>query len=96
MAIVKNVNGTSGLKCKCGSWLDHWKRFSGQTVNYCVEVGCREKEVLGAHVQRDDIFDRSWYIVPLCAKHNQQTNSLAISDAVNLVSANRAITCDKH
>jgi hypothetical protein len=94
MATVKNINGTSGLKCKCGSWLDHWKKFSGQKVNYCVEVNCREKEVLGAHVQKSGIYyDDAWYIVPLCAKHNQATASLQISDAVKLVPANKALTC---
>ena len=35
---VKNINGTSAYTCKCGSWLDHWKKFSGQSLsNYCSE-----------------------------------------------------------
>lgn len=90
---VKNINGTQGAKCKCGSWLDHWKKFSGQTTLYCVEVNCREKELLGAHVQKDNPTDQSWYIIPLCAKHNKATTVLEVTDAVNLVPANVAKTC---
>jgi hypothetical protein len=26
---VYNINGTSDNTCKCGSWLAHWKNYSG-------------------------------------------------------------------
>ncbi len=28
--LVKNVNGTTGLRCKCDSWIDHWRRNARQ------------------------------------------------------------------
>ena len=94
---VKNINGTSDNTCKCGSWLDHWKNFSGQSVpTYCPEEGCIQNPEVGAHVQKDSSADSSWYIVPLCKIHNGQTGqSIAISESVRLVSANVSSTCGK-
>jgi hypothetical protein len=92
---VRNIDGTSTRTCKCGSWLDHWKNFSGQSVpSLCPVVGCFQKPEVGAHVQRDSATDSSWYIVPLCRTHNAETGkSLDISDSVKLVSANVSQTC---
>jgi hypothetical protein len=65
---VKNVAGTSEKACKCGSWLDHWKKFSKQAVPaYCPAKDCLNKELVGAHVQKDSSSDKSSYICPsLC------------------------------
>ena len=97
MKKVKNINGTSTRTCKCGSWLQHWENFSGQSLpRYCPEVGCIEKPAVGAHVQKDSATDRSWYIVPLCKTHNAKTReSLYISDSIELVSANVSETCGR-
>jgi len=94
---VKNINGTSDNICRCGSWLEHWKKFSQQSLpNYCPEEKCLEKPELGAHVQKDSPTDTSWYIAPLCRKHNGETGkSLTISDSVTLVSANVSRTCGR-
>lgn len=92
---IKNINGTSGLQCKCGSWLDHWKKHSKQTANYCSEKGCLSAPEVGAHIQKDSSNDTSWYIVPLCHKHNQKVTSLEIMDDRVLVSANQNQTCGK-
>lgn len=51
MTRVKNINGTSQNTCKCGSWLKHWEKFSGQTANCCGVIGCQRTDVVGAHVQ---------------------------------------------
>ena len=91
---VKNVNGTSQNTCKCGSWLDHWKKFSGKTAQYCSEKTCTNKPEVGAHVQKNTS-DSSWYIVPLCNEHNRKTSSLELVDSVQLVSANVSNTCGK-
>ena len=87
---VKNINGTSQSSCKCGTWLNHWKRFSGATApTYCPVKDCLKKDLVGAHVQKDSSFDRDWYIVPLCSGHNGQTGSaLDVADHVTLVPAN--------
>lgn len=93
---LKNINGTSESDCKCGSWLDHWKKFSGQVVpSYCPARRCQEEELVGAHVQKGgDSTDKKWYIFPLCQKHNKHTGELDVSDSWNLVSANKQETCE--
>jgi hypothetical protein len=94
---VTNINGTSDNTCKCGSWLAHWKNYSGQPLpTYCPETRCLQKPEVGAHVQKDSAVDDAWYIVPLCKTHNVQTGkSLTISDSISLVSANVSETCGK-
>jgi hypothetical protein len=94
---VKNINGTSVYTCKCGSWLDHWKKFSGQSLsNYCSEENCTKKPEVGAHVQKDSSTDDNWYIVPFCSAHNEETGkSLEIMGSVKLVSANVSETCGR-
>ena len=94
---VTNINGTSDNKCKCDSWLDHWKKFSGQSLpTYCPEVKCIKTPEVGAHVQKENSTDNSWYIIPLCKDHNaEKGKSLEISDTTKLVSANVSETCGK-
>jgi hypothetical protein len=93
---VRNINGTSDNPCKDGSWLQHWKNFSGQPLpSYCSEKSCRQKPEAGAHVQKDSSTDKGWYIVPLCAKHNAKASELELVDSIKLVSANVAETCGK-
>lgn len=96
MAIITNINGTSVKNCKCGTWLNHWKNFSRQKAPFqCPVFGCLNKELVGAHVQKGNSTDRKWYIVPLCQEHNQSNKDLFISDQVELVSADKRLTCDK-
>ena len=92
---VNNINGTSDNSCNCGSWLDHWKNFSRQSLpTYCPEKSCTKKPEVGAHVQKDISYDKNWYIIPLCSEHNRQTReSLEIGDSIALVSANTSQTC---
>lgn len=94
---VKNINGTSQNTCKCGSWLQHWKNYSGQSLaSFCPEVGCTKKPEVGAHVQKDNSWDNNWYIIPLCSSHNSMHgSSLSVSDTVNLAPANVSETCGK-
>ena len=94
---VNNINGISDNACKCGSWLGHWKKFSGQSLTtFCPQVTCVQRATVGAHVQKDNSGDSSWYIVPLCTTHNgKKGKSLDISDNVDLVSANVSETCGK-
>ncbi len=94
---VRNVNGTSDNTCRCGSWLDHWKKFGGQSIpTYCSEKTCIQKPEVGAHVQKDGLIDNSWYIIPLCKIHNgKKGESIDVSDTVKPVSANVKETCGK-
>lgn len=94
---IRNINGTSDNTCKCGNWLDHWKKFSGQSLpSYCPEEKCIQKPEVGAHVQKDSSTDNGWYIIPLCKTHNgKKGETLNVSDTVKLVSANVKETCGK-
>ncbi len=93
---IKNINGTSDNKCNCDSWLDHWKKFSGQTMPFCPVENCMGHDLVGAHVQKDYTNDNNWYILPLCTKHNgEKGKSLSIRDNCHLVSANVSETCGK-
>jgi len=93
---IKNINGTSQTTCACGSWLKHWKNFSGQSIpSYCPVTKCVEKDLMGAHVQKANSSDDKWYIYPLCSAHNKSTEVLEVSDVYKLVSANKKETCEK-
>lgn len=92
---VKNINGTSDNVCSCGSWIQHWRNFSGQTATICRALGCSRTDLSGAHVQKDVNYDNSWYIVPFCGAHNNATGSIELVAGTNLVSANKKLTCDK-
>jgi hypothetical protein len=91
--IVKNINGKHENKCKCGSWLQHWRNFSGQTVTTCRVSRCSRTDILGAHVQKAIDYDNIWYIVPLCNLHNNSTGSVELVEGTTLVSANVSQTC---
>ena len=94
---VRNINGTSDTNCACGSWLQHWKNFSGEPVgSYCKEVKCNKPPEVGAHVQKEDTSDSRWYIVPLCKDHNNMRGeTIEVMSGTKLVSANKKETCEK-
>lgn len=93
---VKNIGGTSDNTCTCGSWLEHWKRNGGGTIpKWCQEKSCIKPPTVGAHVQKDSETDRSWYIVPLCDRHNKKQTELELMTGAVLVSANVKETCGK-
>jgi len=94
---IRNINGTSDTTCRCGSWLAHWKKFSGQTApTYCPAGGCMKTDLVGAHVQKGGgSTDQKWYIYPLCGDHNKHKGELEASDSYALVSANKKETCEK-
>lgn len=90
---VKNINGTSQNRCKCGSWLQHWKKFSGQTATRCRAKGCSRTDLSGAHVQKAASYDNNWYIVPFCTAHNHTIGQVELVDGTVLVSANKSKIC---
>ena len=91
---VKNINGTSQNVCKCGSWLQHWRNYSGQQATICRASGCSRSDLAGAHVQKDVNYDNNWYIVPFCIMHNRSTYSVELVYGTALVSANKKLTCE--
>jgi hypothetical protein len=91
---IKNINGTAGKNCNCDSWLSHWEKFTKQEAYTCSVPGCRNSDLVGAHVQIEG--DQSWYICPLCPSHNNKKGGeFEMSQFVKLVSANVSETCGK-
>jgi len=92
---IRNIYGTSQNVCKCGSLLQHWAKFSKQTIpKSCPVIGCNGKDLDGAHVQAEDYREKSWYSDPLCATHNAtKGKSLEVIEAYLLVSANISEIC---
>lgn len=94
---VKNINATRVNSCSCGSWLEHWKRYSFQPLSiFCAVLDCVQEPEVGTLVQKEGTDDNGWYIVPLCSAHNDQYGMSAyLSEAVQLVSANVDRTCSR-
>lgn len=87
---VKNINGTSQTSCTCGSWLQHWENFSGQSKpRYCTVKSCMKIDLVGVPVQKADGSDEKWYIFPMCSTHSHARGTLEVSDHFNLVPAAR-------
>jgi hypothetical protein len=94
--IVKNLNGTSGLRCNCGNWLAHWRNASRSYRAACAVLGCGRPAGVGAHVRSvDRRTDVRWWIAPFCKYHNhyRRTEELYLDSRITLVSANMAYTC---
>jgi hypothetical protein len=91
--LIVNLGGTSELTCVCGSWLDHWKKFSAQTVRRCTVKKCSGSELVGAHVRLAGTNDPA--ICPICKSCNNQTGFLDVEDNVVLVSAIVRQTCGR-
>jgi hypothetical protein len=94
--IVKNISGTSGHKCYCRSWVEHWELATGKDANRCSVRGCTEGTIVGGHVQHTDKrTSSSWWIVPLCKHHNHYSNSekMTLLKTAELVDATVSRTC---
>lgn len=99
---VRNLNGTSDNTCRCISWLEHWKKYSRSNAVLtllgptCSVAGCNATAEVGGHVQKDGLFDTSWYITPLCKGHNAMHGMpLILDDNTALASANVSMTCGR-
>lgn len=52
----KNKVGTADRACKCGSWKNHWIKFSGKEwPAKCSVVGCNNSATVGAHVYNKNV-----------------------------------------
>ncbi|GGF41230.1 hypothetical protein GCM10011611_54570 [Aliidongia dinghuensis] len=94
--LVKNLNGTTDNKCECASWIAHWRNCTGSDRVLCCVVPCGRLAQVGAHViVIDRRSDRSWWIVPMCKKHNNTHNQepMYIKRDIEMVSANVYRTC---
>jgi hypothetical protein len=91
---AKNINGTSDSpKCPCIVWLKHWENYSGKKASYCSEKTCSKTATMGAHVLKEGQ-DQSWYIIPLCADHNNKRGQeIEASDSTIFVPATARNKC---
>lgn len=92
--MIVKLYGAVENTCCCGSWLEHWKQYSGQRANYCVVTGCGGRPEAGGHVQERGTMDENVYVIPLCrACNDKKGQEMVIFDGVNLVPVNLAETC---
>ncbi len=70
MVSVHNLKGTVDNNVPVGysSWKEFWEKKKGRNFSTC--SCCNQRAEVGAHVQKDSIMDRKWYIVPLCTSCN--------------------------
>ena len=92
---VANLASTSKNKCRCRTWLRHWRKISRSARVTCGVLGCVEHARVGAHVQMlDNRCTWHWWIAPLCYSHNHHRNygPMWLDSRVALVSANSQVT----
>lgn len=92
----KNANGTSDRICRCGSWKNHWLRYSDVALwpKTCSVEGCCNPATLGAHIYNPSISNKI-YIVPMCDSCNQKRYTFILKNGINLASSNKQETCNK-
>lgn len=96
---VKNAVGEAP-PCSCGSWLDHWKHFSGIAATPTCQVhGCSSPATVGAHVHISaspvgGLLSQCKYILPMCINHNNDRGAyLTAKKGARLVLAHPELTC---
>jgi hypothetical protein len=90
--IVQDPNGST---CSCGTWLDHYNKFSKQAAQvHCPLLMCVEKADIGGHVKKESGADSTTYILPLCKRHASQPGEvIVVNDYLPLVPASVTETC---
>lgn len=88
MMLVTNVGISGSSFCGCDGRLNHWRRAI-RYVGYpeCSVSDCHETATLGVPVEKYESDDRTWYIVPMCARHNASNNALPVRDSARFASA---------
>lgn len=89
-----NKGDTSAGSCDCGSWRDHWMKYSNLAwPGICSVQGCSSAPTLGGHVINEQVTGEK--IVPMCDTCNGLSGSFNLKGGVRLISANTAETCEK-
>ena len=84
---VHNVKGSSKVSSKpsfpYSSWLNYWECMKLSALPYycpaCGKVVTRE-HFDGCHVQKLDLTDFKWYIIPLCDSCNQRKDMFSVDE----------------
>ena len=87
---VKNINGSSRFPAPSGykSWLEYWEKQTGRRVTYCGSANCYGTDLVGAHVQKAEGSDKTWYITPLCKSCNQRSDTFEVYSTLVPVPSN--------
>ncbi len=87
---VKNLKNTSDKQPEVyNSWLKYWEENSGEKAIQCAHYNCDCKERLnGAHVKKVNGNDNSWFIVPLCDRHNHYSQEFEFEVVGKLIPVN--------
>ena len=89
--VIKNRKNTAQYKSKYGSWINHWKKYTGNEPLVCSVKECPNTNLEGSHILIINSKDNNKYIVPLCHYHNEQSNELEIDTKINkLVQVNES------
>ena len=94
---VKNLAGTSGLRCKCGTWIKHWFNHTKSKRTLCAVIGCNKEARVGAHVHLTDRrMGAQWWIVPFCYSHNHHSKKeeVYLKPEIELIAANKKYSCN--
>ena len=90
----KNKKGTSNRFCKCGSWKNHWLKFSGKSwPEKCSVLHCCNIATLGAHIINNDDNVSGEYIAPFCDSCNKLDDKFDLKSNTIVFSANINETC---
>ena len=88
-----NKKGTGDRSCSCGTWKDHWLKYSNKSwPSNCSVRGCTNSPTLGAHIYNSAVAGEK--IIPMCSSCNGLDSKFDLNADVTLVSANKAETCD--
>lgn len=80
MTLVKNVEGSSKYDPPRGysSWKEYWESRKRRKFSFCSCTSCRNRAEDGGHVRK--LYNTSnMYIIPLCSRHNNPSNTDAYS-----------------
>lgn len=98
---VRNAICTADRVCSnCGTWLNHWLKYSSYNVGDCSILNCHNAAEVGAHVLRPKAtaaIKACQYIIPMCRAHNSKASSVYMKTkvGVDFVWANINETCSK-
>ena len=87
---IHNVKGSSKVSENApfpyGSWLPYWESIKGalkaNTPYYCPACGkaVTREHFDGCHVQKCNLLDQKWYIIPLCDSCNQRKDMFSVDE----------------
>jgi hypothetical protein len=90
------INDPDKGTCRCGNWMKHWERFSGEKSLTCSEITCHKLAEKGTKVVKTNSQDTRIHIIPLCNHHHSlEGKELYIGETIRLVSANPLETCER-